>query len=87
MTVWKESYIPGARGCLVLDLLKVSSCSRWFFLATVACRGQALGFSEAPRDGGYCNRGYINKDELGSQRRNQSSASSAHHCCLVDTRV
>lgn len=55
---------PGARGGLVLDLLKVSSCSKEFFLVTVACRAQALGFSKPPRDSGYCNRSYINKDEL-----------------------
>lgn len=57
-----ESYRPGARGCLVLDLLWVSACSREFFLVTVACEGQDLGFHS--RGSGYCNRCYLNKDEL-----------------------
>lgn len=33
-----ESYIPGARGCLVLDLLKGSSCSREFSLKQLLVR-------------------------------------------------
>lgn len=53
----------GASLHLSLALLKVSSCRGIFFLPTVACWGQALGFCHATRDPFVCNIHDINKDE------------------------